>query len=139
MKFISMWVLPEEAGRFRYDSEHIVGDTLRCPIRTRLHTFSCGRQSSPMKTLSWSEKLALLNCIEQKEWFDDDSPRRISISLEAITGSGKVFQAWLYGNWTINMAIIEQPQAIGRREDYNSDPVPAVASDMAWLDERDLR
>ena len=39
----------------------------------------------------------------------------------------------------MNMAIIEQPQAIGRREDYNSDPMPAVASDMAWLDERDLR
>ena len=42
MNFISMWVLPEEAGRFRYDSEHIVGDTLRCPIRARLCTLIVG-------------------------------------------------------------------------------------------------
>ena len=67
------------------------------------------------------EKLALLSCIEQKEWFDDDDTRqRVTISLEARTSNANMLQAVLHENWTMDLAIIEQSQAIGRREDYKS-------------------
>ena len=73
-----------------------------------------------MWSLLRSEKLALLSCIEQKEWFDDDTRQRVTISLEARTSNANMLQAVLHENWTMDLAIIEQSQAIGRREDYKS-------------------
>ena len=140
--FIEKCLLPEsEAHRFQRgtislpdnDSSPILhprhsevklptGARFHCPIRASFCHIPRGRHpTSQMSSTLRYEKLALLSCIEQKEWFDNDVRRRVAISVEARNDNRSVVQAILHEDLTMDVAIIEQSHAVGRQKDYKSD------------------
>ena len=137
--FIEKCLLPEsEAHRFQTclsDNDSLgwthprhsevklsIGESFHCPIRADFCHIPRGRHpTSQMSSTLRYEKLALLSCLEQKEWFDDDIRRRVGISVEARNNSYNMVQAMLHEDLTMDVAIIEQSHAVGRQKDYKSD------------------
>ena len=108
-----------------------IGESFHCPIRASFCHIPRGRHpTSQMSSTLRYEKLALLSCIEQKEWFDDDVRRRVAISVEARNNNYNVVQAMLHEDLTMDVAIIEQSHAVGRQKDYKSDGMGMYSSSI---------